>query len=98
MYNSTGIVGELQGTVGDNVIMSGKHGVPLPPWPEVIDSAGWGSSKSQQGGEDALDSDLPILDSVLNYEKINRIGEGTYGVVCELPENDTEKHRASSGS
>lgn len=24
---------------------------------------------------------LPVLDSVLEYEKIHRIGEGTYGVV-----------------
>ena len=42
-------------------------------------------STSQRGGDDAADSDLPVLDSVLNYEKINRIGEGTYGVVCESP-------------
>lgn len=26
---------------------------------------------------------LPVKDSVSNYEKISRIGEGTYGVVCE---------------
>ena len=26
---------------------------------------------------------LPVKDSVGNYEKISRIGEGTYGVVCE---------------
>ena len=43
-------------------------------------------STSQRGSDDApVDSDLPVLDSVLNYEKINRIGEGTYGVVCESP-------------
>ncbi len=29
------------------------------------------------------DAALPIVDSVHNYEKIHRIGEGTYGVVCE---------------
>ena len=26
---------------------------------------------------------LPVRDSVSNYEKISRIGEGTYGVVCK---------------
>ena len=26
---------------------------------------------------------LPVIDSVSNYEKLKRIGEGTYGVVCE---------------
>lgn len=26
---------------------------------------------------------LPVRDPVTNYEKIKRIGEGTYGVVCE---------------
>ena len=26
---------------------------------------------------------LPVRDAVSNYEKISRIGEGTYGVVCE---------------
>lgn len=28
---------------------------------------------------------LPVLDSVTDYEKIERIGEGTFGVVCEWP-------------
>ena len=28
---------------------------------------------------------LPVRDAVSNYEKISRIGEGTYGVVCKLP-------------
>ena len=28
-------------------------------------------------------SKLPVLDPVTAYEKIKRIGEGTYGVVCE---------------
>ena len=27
---------------------------------------------------------LPVRDSVSNYEKISRIGEGTYGVVCKI--------------
>ncbi len=27
---------------------------------------------------------LPIFDDVQDYEKIQRIGEGTYGVVCKL--------------
>lgn len=26
---------------------------------------------------------LPVVDSVSDYEKIKRIGEGTYGVVCK---------------
>ena len=26
---------------------------------------------------------LPVLDPVMDYEKIKRIGEGTFGVVCE---------------
>ena len=26
---------------------------------------------------------LPVRESVSNYEKISRIGEGTYGVVCK---------------
>lgn len=26
---------------------------------------------------------LPVVESVLRYEKLHRIGEGTYGVVCE---------------
>lgn len=26
---------------------------------------------------------LPVFDSVAAYEKLHRIGEGTYGVVCE---------------
>lgn len=25
---------------------------------------------------------LPTVDPVLNFEKIGRVGEGTYGVVC----------------
>ena len=25
---------------------------------------------------------LPTVDSVLDFEKIGRVGEGTYGVVC----------------
>ena len=28
-------------------------------------------------------TNLPVRDSVSNYEKISRIGEGTYGVVCK---------------
>lgn len=33
-----------------------------------------------QGPEQAL----PVLNPVTDYEKIKRVGEGTYGVVCEL--------------
>ena len=28
---------------------------------------------------------LPVLAAVADYEKIKRIGEGTYGVVCTRP-------------
>lgn len=27
-------------------------------------------------------SSLPVLDAVTDYEKIERIGEGTFGIVC----------------
>lgn len=30
-----------------------------------------------------LDQELPVLDPVGDYEKIKRIGEGTFGIVCE---------------
>ena len=30
-------------------------------------------------------SELPVLDSVVDYEKLHRVGEGTYGVVCGSP-------------
>lgn len=33
------------------------------------------------GGSD--DPPLPVLDAVSDYEKIKRIGEGTFGIVCE---------------
>lgn len=35
------------------------------------------------GGADDGD-ELPVLDPVSDYEKIKRIGEGTFGIVCEL--------------
>ena len=35
---------------------------------------------------------LPVLDSVSNYEKIQRIGEGTYGVVCKPPSSPIAEH------
>lgn len=31
----------------------------------------------------ADDPVLPVLDAVSDYEKIKRIGEGTFGIVCE---------------
>lgn len=30
---------------------------------------------------------LPVLHPVTDYEKIKRVGEGTYGVVCKLGGN-----------
>lgn len=35
------------------------------------------------GKGDGLDAELPVLDPVGDYEKIKRIGEGTFGIVCE---------------
>ena len=32
---------------------------------------------------DLADAELPVLDPVSDYEKIKRIGEGTFGIVCE---------------
>ena len=31
----------------------------------------------------AQESALPVLHPVTDFEKIKRVGEGTYGVVCE---------------
>lgn len=44
-------------------------------------AAGPGPSSSGRGGD--ATSDLPVLQAVQDYEKITRIGEGTYGIVCE---------------
>lgn len=35
----------------------------------------------QQQQQQHTPKPLPVLDSVLEYEKLHRIGEGTYGVV-----------------
>ena len=40
-----------------------------------------------QGHEQAL----PVLNPVTDYEKIKRVGEGTYGVVCEALERTRPK-------
>ena len=32
----------------------------------------------------ASNESLPVRESVSKYEKLKRIGEGTYGVVCEF--------------
>ncbi len=45
--------------------------------------------KDQAGSQQ--EAVLPVIDSVHNYEKIHRIGEGTYGVVCEC------RHQHRSG-
>jgi hypothetical protein len=34
---------------------------------------------------DLADAELPVLDPVSDYEKIKRIGEGTFGIVCGWP-------------
>lgn len=39
------------------------------------------SSHQQQQQQQHTPKPLPVLDSVLEYEKLHRIGEGTYGVV-----------------
>ena len=44
-----------------------------------------------QGHEQAL----PVLNPVTDYEKIKRVGEGTYGVVCELLERTKPKPEIS---
>ena len=28
---------------------------------------------------------FPVVDPVADYERLGRVGEGTYGVVCEFP-------------
>ena len=33
--------------------------------------------------DDAAAAPLPVPHPVIDYEKVSRIGEGTYGVVCE---------------
>ena len=35
------------------------------------------------------DQALPVLHPVTDYEKIKRVGEGTYGVVCKLARAST---------
>jgi len=44
-------------------------------------AAGGGSRQEQQLADGA--EQLPVLDPVTDYEKIKRIGEGTFGIVCE---------------
>jgi hypothetical protein len=44
----------------------------------------WGRVMEQQErAHNPGDESLPVIDAVVDYEKIKRIGEGTYGVVCE---------------
>lgn len=38
---------------------------------------------SKAGQSEKAEVSLPVVNPVVNYEKIKRIGEGTYGVVCE---------------
>ena len=37
----------------------------------------------EEGASEQPASELPVVDSVSDYEKLHHIGEGTYGVVCE---------------
>jgi hypothetical protein len=39
------------------------------------------SLQQQQQQQQHTPTPLPVVDSVLEYEKLHRIGEGTYGVV-----------------
>jgi len=44
----------------------------------------WDLMTPPKGPQPSLPESLPVRDPVTNYEKIKRIGEGTYGVVCEF--------------
>lgn len=38
---------------------------------------------SRRARQESPPADYPVVDPVTDYEKIKRIGEGTYGVVCK---------------
>lgn len=41
------------------------------------------SVASRSGSPGTSEPVLPVVDAVTDFEKIKRIGEGTYGVCCE---------------
>ena len=41
------------------------------------------SVASRSGSPSTSEPVLPVVDAVTDFEKIKRIGEGTYGVCCE---------------
>lgn len=55
-----------------------KAGSALAPSAAIIPTAAPQAASSAQPT-----ASLPVYDSVSAYEKLHRIGEGTYGVVCE---------------
>lgn len=61
---------------------------PAPPPPQAVVEAEGADAEGQQQQRAPAEPPtpprvLPVLDPVSDYEKICRIGEGTYGVVCE---------------
>ena len=41
------------------------------------------NKSSERDATEEAGTSLPVVESVAAYEKLHRIGEGTYGVVCE---------------
>ena len=53
------------------------------PGQETLSHQGSDRTNTKQGTTSEAQPDrLPVLDPVTDYEKIERAGEGTYGVVC----------------
>lgn len=59
----------------------GGPGAESPSEAEREEGAGEAGGGTTAGGAEAL----PVIDAVHNYEKITRIGEGTFGIVCKRP-------------
>mmetsp|Transcript_7097 Transcript_7097/g.20029 ORF Transcript_7097/g.20029 Transcript_7097/m.20029 type:complete len:150 (+) Transcript_7097:70-519(+) len=51
--------------------------------PHSSSQAARDAAEGPRNGDKVPEEGLPVFNPVYNYEKINRIGEGTYGVVCE---------------
>lgn len=69
-----------------------EHAEPQPQQQPQPRGGGGGAqppaaaAAAQQAPEEQLGAEeeaLPVLDAVEDYEKIKRIGEGTFGIVCE---------------